>query len=149
MGDVLYDDEPVRSWSSANPDGTNQLNAVSCPSTGLCVAVDAVGNAVISTAPFSGGTWTVTPIDAGHDLDGVSCAPGSATCVAVDFGGRFISATNPSGGTGAWTPAAADGGHIVSGISCASATLCVAVDDVGDIVTSTSPASGAWNISRR
>jgi hypothetical protein len=35
-------------------------------------------------------------------LSGVSCAPGTTTCVAVDEFGEAFSSTDPAGGAGAW-----------------------------------------------
>ena len=44
-----------------NPD---PLYGVSCPSSGLCVAVDRAGNVVTSTNPTGGAAaWTVTDVD--------------------------------------------------------------------------------------
>ena len=40
-------------WTSASIDpdnGSNRLNAASCPSVSLCVAVDSAGNAVVGTS---------------------------------------------------------------------------------------------------
>jgi hypothetical protein len=37
-------------WTVINVDGPNSLNGVSCLSSTLCVAVDAIGNVVIGSA---------------------------------------------------------------------------------------------------
>jgi len=42
-------------WAApTNVDGTNALDDVSCPSSGLCVAVDSIGNVVTGTAAGHG-----------------------------------------------------------------------------------------------
>jgi hypothetical protein len=40
----------ARAWHSTNIDHVNQLHAVACPSTELCVAVDNVGNVIVGAA---------------------------------------------------------------------------------------------------
>ena len=62
----------------------------SCPSSGLCVAVDNRGNLVTSSNPTGGAAaWTVTDVDGSNGLDGVSC-PSSGLCVAVDQSGDVV-----------------------------------------------------------
>src|SRR5262250_685720 len=86
---------PVRGWSitpSPNPRaGNGVLNAVSCPTTSVCMAVGlhvrASGLGVTLAERRSGGVWAVqsTPNPAGaaaSALNGVSCPSGSA-CTAV------------------------------------------------------------------
>lgn len=36
-------------WKVTNVDGTNSLLGVSCPNSGLCFAVDGIGNVVVGT----------------------------------------------------------------------------------------------------
>ena len=61
---VLVDHQP--------PFGSpTQLDGVSCPSSGLCVAVDGAGDVVTSTNPTGGASaWTVT------DVEGYNCQLG-------------------------------------------------------------------------
>jgi len=86
---------PVRGWSitpSPNPRaGNGALNAVSCPTTSVCMAVGlhvrASGLGVTLAERRSGGVWAVqsTPNPRGaaaSALNGVSCPSGSA-CTAV------------------------------------------------------------------
>jgi hypothetical protein len=76
----------------------NQLKGVSCPSSGLCVAVDQSGNVVTSSNPTGGAAaWTVTHVDGFNSLSGVSC-PSSGLCVAVDQSGNVVTSSNPTGG---------------------------------------------------
>ena len=125
------------------------LEGVSCPSSGLCVAVDRGGNVVTSTNPTGGATaWTVTHVDGSNGLDSVSC-PSSGLCVAVDDAGNVVTSTNPTGGASAWTVTHVDGSRDLNSVSCPSSSLCVTVDDAGDVVTSTNPTggAGAWTVS--
>lgn len=76
-------------------------------------------------------------------LTAVSCAPGTALCVAGDRRGRLLSTAEPSHGAGAtWRPTRRPIGGTAA-LSCPSTNLCVGVDARG-IVTSTEPAAGRW-----
>ena len=137
-------------------DGFLFISAMSCPSDTLCVAGDSNGRVFSSSDP-GGGAWSQpvqidTDANGGRIIRGISCAPGSTTCVGVDVtnaqadrGGNVVSTTNPSSG-GAWSVASVDP-HNMNAISCPSATLCVAVDTSGGVVTSTNPTggAGAWH----
>jgi hypothetical protein len=133
-----------------NVDGTNYLNAVSCASSSLCVAVDFVGNVVTSSTPTGGAAaWTVTHVDDFFmPLSGVSC-PSSGLCVAVDISGNVVTSSNPTGGAAAWTVTHVDGTNFLSGVSCTGSGLCVAVDYLGNVVTSSNPigGAGAWTVT--
>jgi hypothetical protein len=134
--------------ASQHPNQPNRLQAVSCPSTRLCVATDDAGNVWTSTDPTEGASaWTKANVDGSEKiLSGVSC-PTEKLCVAVDYGGGdVLTSTDPTGGAGAWTATDVDK-HTLSDVSCSSETLCVAVGEVGDVVTSTDPTggAGAWS----
>ncbi len=133
-------------WSvatSPSPPGlmANQLNAVSCPSTGACVAVgysatptgasalaETLGNGgwALMTEPSVPGAYTA-------ELQGVSCTSASS-CVAVGYyqvkGGRqqTLVATLADG---AWTitasPNRGTGNNQLDSVSCPQAGTCVAV----------------------
>jgi hypothetical protein len=83
------------SWTSANVDDT-ALNAVSCPSITMCVAVDDSGFELNSVDAAGGANeWTGTGITDGS-LYGVSC-PDTSGCVAVDGNGSAAwGGTTPS-----------------------------------------------------
>jgi hypothetical protein len=69
------------------------VHGVSCPSSGLCVAVDDNGNVVVSSNPTGGAAaWTVTNIDGNNSLRGVSC-PSIDLCFAVDGIGNVVIGT--------------------------------------------------------
>jgi hypothetical protein len=123
------------------------LSGLSCPTTGLCVAVDTNGNVITSTNPTGGAAaWTVTHVDGVNPILAVSC-PTTSFCVAVDEAGDVITSTNPTGGAAAWT--VANVGTAMGAVSCPSSVLCVALDFSGDVVTSTNPTGGpsAWTAS--
>ncbi len=121
--------------------------AISCPSSGLCVAVDGAGDAIVSTDPTAATPqWSLANIDGSRRLDGVSCAS-STLCVAVDSEGAVLVSTQPTQ-PGSWTRTEVDASHPLSGVSCASSTLCVAVDGEGGALVSSEPAAqspAAWS----
>ena len=88
---------PVRVDHQPSFEGTS-LSSVSCPGSGLCVAVDNSGNVVTSSNPTGGPVaWTVTKVDASNSLFGVSC-PSSGFCAVVDNDGNVVTSSNPTGG---------------------------------------------------
>lgn len=132
-----------------------QIQAVSCPSTQLCVAVTDQGNVYSSTQPTGpASAWQVTPVDdKGRNihLEGISC-PSVSLCVAVSGGrnnrGKVLTSTNPAGGVGTWQTTQLDETLDLRGISCGSPSFCLAVGNDGRIVTSTNPTggAGAWTV---
>ncbi len=132
-----------------------QIQDVSCPSLGLCVAVTNQGNIYTSTEPTGPAwAWNVTPIDGNGrniHLEGVSC-PTVSLCVAVTGGrndsGKVFTSTNPTGGAAAWQVTQLDESLDLRAVSCGSPSLCVAVGNEGRIVTSTDPIGGAssWTV---
>ncbi|MDA0178915.1 hypothetical protein OJ997_01310 [Solirubrobacter phytolaccae] len=124
--------------------GGHRIDGMSCPTTSLCVGVDAEGRALTATSPAAG-TWTPTPISDSEGLLGIDCA--SATrCVAITRWGEVITTSNPTGGAGAWATAKVADGTFLGGVSCPTTTFCAAVGSGGLIVTSTNPtgSAGAW-----
>jgi hypothetical protein len=145
---------PSPVWSGAvEIDGGHALQAISCPTAELCVALDSAGRAVVGTR--AGATtaylwsWS-TPftIDGTGEPTAVSC-PSTALCVAVDSKGDAIVSTDPaSAGPSSWSKFGIAGGEALTSVSCASPALCVAVDKAGQALSSTSPATaapGAWS----
>jgi hypothetical protein len=147
-------------WSDPLAVDLAPLNAISCPSTGLCVAIDRAGGILWSTHPTGpAGDWHLDDVDLGNELTGISC-PSTALCVAVDAVGSVLLTTLPTAGAGAWSAASVDKNAtalntdtgtttLTRSISCPSTTLCVAVDAVGDAFVSTDPTggAGAWTAS--
>ena len=101
-------------------------NAVSCPATRFCVAVDDMGDAVT----FDGERSTESSlIDLRGSLTSVSCASTRA-CVAVDDGGRAVVWDGQ-----AWsTPQPIDPGVALSAVACPAADDCVAIDADGRVL---------------
>jgi len=76
----------------------NELHGVSCPSSSLCLAVEARGNVLASTDAARGrrASWRAHPVDRLHALWALSCAS-PALCVAVDdHGYAFVGHPNRS-----------------------------------------------------
>jgi hypothetical protein len=164
---------PLPANAGPNPQQGNvpdsPMNAVACPSSGVCSAigayVDNSGNTEVLLLDEQGGAWTPSALvlpsgvaeTQGGFLDSLACSsPGN--CVAVggyDIGlGAYkpLLATEQSGrwlqGTAAPLPAGVsqrDTGFLNS-VSCPSATACVAVG--GYIGSGRRPAQGGLIVSR-
>lgn len=141
----LEEGEPAASCQQ--PRGA--IDAVSCPSENLCVAVGYEGSAYVSTDPTGGAkAWSVSDVRVGGGaphLTAVSC-PSTTLCVAVSGGygaaaGRIYTSSDPAAGD--WEVAQLGGSPDLRGISCATPTLCVAVAKKGRIFVSDQPTGGA------
>jgi len=121
-----------------------RLNAVSCASRNLCVAVSYEGFVYVATDPTGGAAaWRDAGTPGGPgDLEGVACVS-TLLCAAGNLTGNVLTSTDPTGGTASWSEAKAGGSVQITGISCPTADRCVAVDNNGDVLTSTDPAGGA------
>lgn len=135
-------------WQSSDIDGTSAVNAVSCVSPALCVAVDSSGNTVTSANPTGGSsTWNAQNIDGSTAILSMDC-PTVSLCLAGDDAGNILTSTDPAGGSSAWSAAKVDGQpDAIVAISCAGVSLCVAAGGAGNIFTSTDPTGGpsAWS----
>lgn len=122
------------------------MTGISCPSPTLCLAVAYGSKVVFSTDPTGDrSAWTIIELAELLDFRGVSC-PSVSLCVAVDNEGRIVASANPTGPASAWGPAVSPAGlNGLNGIDCPSDSLCVTAD-AGQILTSTSPATSAWNV---
>lgn len=124
---------PAMSSTTANPlpggwsseaidpynDSTAALEAVSCPSSSFCMAVDNFGNAIAS----NGSTWSSLQGIDQHPFFSVSCAS-SSFCVALD---TFGNALTYNGET--WSsPVSVDSGIDYFSISCPSSSFCMVVE---------------------
>jgi hypothetical protein len=124
--------------------------SVSCPTAGLCVAVDMEGDVVYSTDPTGGpSAWHTTFVsDPGLYVSNVgfyavSC-PTASLCVATDNQGGIATSTDPTGGPSAWKHEGVVFSSLyLYGISCPSTSLCVATSNGGELLYSTNPAAGA------
>jgi hypothetical protein len=153
---LSLDAEGFSAWKVTEPiQRYEPLTDVSCATSTFCVAVDGVGDVLTTTDPTAGrGAWTISQIESGYELGGVSC-PATSLCLAyARFSPDVFTSTNPAGGAGAWSSAPVEQGEIASdfprqftGVSCPTVSFCVAVDDDGDVLTSTNPTggAGAWS----
>jgi hypothetical protein len=168
-GDVITSPDPASAeptWNTAHVDidpsakiferfdGTAAdlpIEDISCPSTGLCVAIDADGNVLTSTEPAGpAAAWRREAIDPSHQFDAIACAPGSAFCAAVDMEGRLFVSTNAPGGASTWHSAKLAAGAVgldytdmFWGISCPTTGYCMAYTSQSEIFSSTEPANPA------
>jgi hypothetical protein len=147
-------DEPIQKcveerWETSCYDPRGSLEAVSCPTEELCVAVGHEGSVYVSTEPSGGAqAWRVTDVNgrggATH-LTSVSC-PSASLCVAVSggyggAGGRVLTSTDPA--SRSWQAASLGDSADLRAVSCATTSLCVAVAKDGRIFASTDPTAGA------
>jgi hypothetical protein len=148
-----------------NPGGfsiLNLLNAVSCPSTKMCMAVGLFAESAGYTVPLAerrtGKHWApeAPPVPKGTSssyLSAVSC-PTTKACVAVGYG--VLAASDDStliverwnGKT--WKLESAPAGHgaigsELAGVSCASASTCVAVGSYSTSAAKPLPLADHWN----
>ncbi len=137
-GSVVASAAPT-TWAPRVSISPHALDAITCPSSGLCVAAGSGGLAITSEHPAGGAAaWSGADVDGSHRLISLSCA--SVTfCAATDNASRVLTTSSPTGGTSAWTAHTIDPGRWITGIACASTKLCVAVDRHGGILTSTHP----------
>ena len=142
--------DPSTTQNNTDNAGGVLVRGVSCPSTGVCVAVDAAGNALISSDPTGGAAaWSIVHIDTATSYGcaggGLTCqppltaiaCPSIALCAAVDFSGNLLTTANPAA-PAPWTNTPTDAGTLSSlfGISCPSLDFCATVDgDAGRVIT--------------
>jgi hypothetical protein len=127
----------------------------------------ALALSLMSAAPSSAATWTVTKLSddwVGGMLFGISC-PTPSLCVAAGADSLIATTANPTGGRVAWKtfhPRAEDHqfeapsepgkvvypGEQIRGISCPSSGLCVGAGFDDRILSSTDPSGGvsAWKV---
>ena len=131
--------------------GTAGFAAISCPTTGFCVAVDNAANGQIAyttdpTGPAS--AWTLTTVGSGVLLDSVSCA---TTTMCVVGGSNIYYSTQPTGGPTAWkaTAALSSSNSVVAALACNTVKLCVGVGygnaGTGLSVGSSVPTTTTWS----
>src|SRR5438270_6535834 len=116
-------------WTSTDLVSPHTINAVSCPTTGFCVAAnEGIGAGTGGVDVLQGGRWS-KPItaDPGQDLLAISC-PTTSFCAATDDAGSAVtwdghtwSARNDSNGT-----------ELLLAASGMTSTFCAALDCLGD-----------------
>ena len=130
--------------------GPYGIQAISCPTTALCVAggygTGTVGGWLeTSTDPAVASAWhgheTTSPPSAQHSgqysVSGISC-PTTAFCAAATTAGPTLVSTDPAGGIGTWSSVGTGGEPSGPGTaSCTAAGSC-AVSGVGTFTTAAS-----------
>ena len=152
-GRILTSTKPLGPASSWKPTAVlgAEIDALSCPSVKLCVAID---NETVDESNFVGVlastnparlSWkTTAPMLSQPTIDFgavVSCSS-QALCV-IGGDGTIAATTNALGDASAWglaTPTEVP----VQSMSCASKTMCVGVDHLGQLLVSKHPARGPW-----
>jgi hypothetical protein len=138
-------EEGISAEACREPRGS--LDAVSCASASLCVAVGKEGSIYVSTDPAAeAGAWSIgTTGEGSPHLTSVSCSSESL-CVAVSgergpAAGRIVTSTDPSAGQ--WQTAQLPGAPDLRAVSCSGTALCVAGAAGGKVFVSIDPTGGA------
>jgi hypothetical protein len=102
-GVILTSTNPmVGEWQRAQPPINGNAYGVACPSAGLCVSGDLLGDLLVSTAPSSPTSWSSVKSGGTVQITDVDC-PTTALCAAVDLNGGVITSGDPTGGAAAWS----------------------------------------------
>lgn len=141
-------------WSKPIHIGHNGIDAISCPTTKLCVAGSSDGLLVSTDPSGAASTWDLvfTPPTSGNaapQVTSVSC-PTASFCAATTLGGDVLTSSDPSGGTSAWQltrlhlPVGQFPHVNVPQVSCSSPSLCVAIAaGAKDAFSASDPTGGA------
>jgi photosystem II stability/assembly factor-like uncharacterized protein len=146
---------PTSSWSTQANDGPNiQVIGVSCPTTSMCVAVGAAGDAyttigsssaqsgAIEVTTDGGATWHAQAEPSGQGiLQGVSCGS-SSDCVAFGYTDSATAIYTTDGGAH-WTADTLN--ERLSGVSCASGSQCVVVSEGASPILVSADGGATWN----
>jgi hypothetical protein len=119
-------DKPV-GLDAPSGDSDNELDAVACKGTRLCVAVDTLGNAV-RFDPRGHGPGSLKAIDKGRSLSSVAC-PSTTECLSTDSAGRVLVG---NAHTNRWTIEPLPQATPLTSVTCRSTTQCVVVDTTGE-----------------
>jgi hypothetical protein len=141
-------------------DHAGGLQAISCPTSSLCVATDTQGDVLTSTDPTGGAqTWHLAHVDSGSRcafvtcraaLSSISCTS-RALCVATDSAGYVYWSSDVTADAADWQSALiGTATRTLNTVACPSASLCVIAENEGDVATSTEPTAGAsaWQTTR-
>lgn len=124
--------DPAVGLDAPSGDSIYELDAVSCPSTGMCAAVDELGNLItfdpLPSAAAAPSTSTTFAVDPGNSLASISCKP-SGICVAVDRSGNAVSGSTA---TQSWQLQTIAGAKTLNAVACPTSSECVAVDSAGN-----------------
>jgi hypothetical protein len=127
-GTILTDSGTGRLWKDRVSGTIHELDSVVCPTTHICVTIDASGNLVRS---IDGGVhWTTHALGFGAVIYHLGCATASM-CIAVGERGTFLVSTN-AGLT--WKRQGDYGSIWLDGVACPRATACLVVGSDGIIL---------------
>ena len=142
---------PVRIDRSGGASAAPVLGGVSCSTPHMCVATDAFGHLLATTAPAH--AWSSTALESSPDASSVALGPvacGAGVCATSDRSGHVVASADPTAGAGAWTVASAPLALDRNArVSCPTNGLCVVVDGDNRILSSTDPTSRSpdWNLT--
>jgi hypothetical protein len=118
---------------------TDSLEAISCGSRRLCLAVvggrqnGGPGGVWRSTNPAARRPrWTLAQPDPNQQF-AVACR-GRGLCVATDSAGMVTMSAHPGAAHPAWQTRRVDRTNVMSAISCPTVRLCVAADTYGNVL---------------
>ncbi|MDQ1746180.1 MAG: hypothetical protein QOD07_443, partial [Frankiaceae bacterium] len=118
--------------------GPNDLRAVACPTTTVCVAAGAGGTIVASAD--GGQSWVTVPSGTATTLNGIAC-PSAASCLVVGDAGALVTLAAGAAGWVATVGSLPTGGDM-NGISCADLVKCAAVGD--NAILATTDGGASW-----
>ncbi len=140
-GTLYYAASLGGSWSEAyHP--VFGVNAISCPSSSLCVnGQDGGGFFRYSVNPASS-TWKLEEQGSSR-MGGVFCLSTSFCALADSAGSVHLATTNSKVESEFWTATDVDGSSALNGVACTSTTSCVAVNGAGYVLDLAISGSGA------
>ncbi len=125
---LVFDGQRWRTPSTSGLDSADH-EAIACPSSTRCVAIDSAGN---GTETFNGYSWTslipTTLPSSNRDIF-LSCAA-TSFCMAISEDGSSAIFNG-----GSWRTAPHDGLVNTSGVSCIMSTYCYAIDNTHSTVS--------------
>jgi hypothetical protein len=142
---TVSDDSVHASTDPTGPASTrlgidNSLEAISCGSRTLCLAVvggqenGGPGGVWRSTNPAARRPrWALALQDPNQQF-AVACR-GRGLCVATDSAGLVMMSAHPAAADPAWQTRRVDATNVMSAISCPTVRLCVAADTYGNVLT--------------
>lgn len=156
-GDIFASEHPAQArsmWHRRHIDARVAITGIACPSTQLCVAIDADGQVMYTTQPLAGAqAWskpasidTATQAGGGYaGLAAISC-PTTTFCIAVDnsANGQVAYTTNPTGPASAWTLTTIGSNVTLDAVSCVSATFCMIGGSSHYYATDPTGGASAW-----
>ena len=131
-------------WAET-PVAADQLDAVTCVGTRLCLSGDLDGSVYTSTSPTGRDpAWVGEPID-DNQINAAMTCPSVSLRLVGDSDGNILISTDPTRAASWSTSFTAS--TAISGLSCPSISFCEAAGYDGEVFTTTRPAGGDWTES--